>query len=429
MHNDDKEIKLVNKWFYRITTWIARVIFVNYFKLSWENADVVPEKGPVFLLINHINFFDPMWVYVMLKRPIYFATTEDLFRKRFVGQLLKWFGGFPKRKGNNDYRAVRSILEIIKKGGIIGIFPEGVRTWDGLNSPVIPTIARLIKKLKIPVITCRMEGGYLAYPRWAKRWRRIPVKGVFKQLYKSNDIPDDEDRINRDISESIQNIDYDLDIEPEKYHCRGLADDITKVLYRCPNCGTMEGLKIVKSKNRNTVECISCFSAWNVTLDARLEPLDENGNPEDVRVPLYEYARIIKKMPLIPIRTEANLPLEKNELIYLKSRPHFLFKEETFPNVRMLAFGRAFLTNKRLLFKTRLGIPLNAGLKEIDSLSIEPGDKFHFMYKGKLYRIPFNRESPVKWFDIISRLKNNLEQNKAKDGLKDSTYHPGVSSF
>ncbi|MCD6121664.1 MAG: 1-acyl-sn-glycerol-3-phosphate acyltransferase [Spirochaetales bacterium] len=429
MNSDDREIKVVNKWFYRITTSIARVIFVNYFKLSWENTEVVPEKGPVFLLINHINFFDPMWVYVMLKRPIYFAATEDLFRKRFIGQLLKWFGGFPKRKGNNDYRAVRSIMEVIKKGGIIGIFPEGVRTWDGLNSPMIPTIARLIKKLKIPVVTCRMVGGYLAYPRWAKKWRRIPVKGIFKKLYNGNDIPDNEDQIYRDINESLRNIDYELDIEPGKYHYHGLADDITKVLYRCPNCGTMEGLKIVKSKNRNTVECISCFSAWNVTIDARLEPLDENGKPEITRVPLYEYVRTIKKMPLIPIRTETRLPLGNNELIYLKSRPHFLFKEETFPNLRVLAFGKAFLTNKRLLFKTRLGIPLDADLKEIDSLSIEPGDKFHFMYKGKLYRILFNRESPVKWFDIISRLKDNPSQNNTKDGSEDSTYHPGVSSF
>ncbi len=286
--NDEKHIKLVNRWFYRIVTLIARPVLVGYFKLTAVNADVVPEKGPVFLLINHVNFFDPFWVYVMLKRPVYFAATEDLFRKRFLGQLLKWVGGFPKRKGSNDYRAVRSILDIVKKGGIIGIFPEGVRSWDGLNSPVIPTITRLIKRLKISVITCRMEGAYLAYPRWAKKWRRIPVKGIFNKLYNGDDIPEDEGRIYSDISESIRNRDYELDIEPKKYRYKGLANDITKVLYRCPSCGTMEGLKIVKPESKNMVECISCFSAWEVTVDARLTPLDENGQPEGTRIPLFQ---------------------------------------------------------------------------------------------------------------------------------------------
>jgi hypothetical protein len=43
-------------------------------------------------------------------------------------------------------------------------------------------------------------------------------------------------------------------------------------------------------------------------------------------------------------------------------------------------------------------------LEEIDSLTIEPGDKLHFIYRKQLYRIPFRRESPVKWHDYLERL-------------------------
>ena len=107
-----EEIRLVRKWFYHLMTAIFRPILVGYFKLSSENASVVPKKGPGILLINHVNFFDPLWVYVMLKRPIYFAATEDLFRKRFHGNLIRWFGGFPKRKNANDFRAVKNIFKL-----------------------------------------------------------------------------------------------------------------------------------------------------------------------------------------------------------------------------------------------------------------------------------------------------------------------------
>jgi hypothetical protein len=109
-------------------------------------------------------------------------------------------------------------------------------------------------------------------------------------------------------------------------------------------------------------------------------------------------------MPFTPIRTEARLGLAPGEQVFLISRPHFLFHQHKFPNLRRLAFGRAFLTNRRLLFRTRLGIPLAAPLSALGALSVDPGDKLHFTFNGKLYRIPFRSESALKWFDSIHRL-------------------------
>ncbi len=415
--------KEINGWFYRIIVGFLKPFIMGYFRLKTENASIIPKKGAAILIGNHVNFFDPIWLYVMAGRPVYFVATEDLFRHRFIGILIRWFGGFPKRKAANDFRAMHNIFDNVKKGRLIGIFPEGNRTWDGLNGEVIPTIARLVRKLKVPVYVCRLDGGYLAFPRWAKWWRRIPVTGVFSQLYSSEDIPESDEVILRDIEQAIKNRDYELNIDVSRYHHKKLAIDITKLLYRCPVCGTMEGLKLVKPYSKNMVECSSCFSAWRVTVDARLEPLDETGNPEGPRIPIYKYAKSIRNMPLVPIRTEVNLHLEEGERIFLKSRPKFIFIEERFPNIRVLAFGSMILTNRHLIFRTRLGIPLRAELKAIESLSIEPGDKLHFVYDGVLYRLPFKRESVVKWYDTIVRLQREITQN----GSSDNTYHQGVS--
>jgi hypothetical protein len=104
----------------------------------------------------------------------------------------------------------------------------------------------------------------------------------------------------------------------------------------------------------------------------------------------------------------ARLGLAEGERLYLASRPRFLFKQERFPDIRVLAFGRAFLTSHRLVFRTRLGIPLDAPLETIASLSVDPGDKMHFTVAGKLYRIPFRNESAMKWFDAIQRLQAGI---------------------
>ena len=407
--------RVVNRLFYSVMTGLLRPFIVRYFQLEPVNSSVVPEQGAGIILANHTNLFDVIWVYAMLRRPVYFAANEDLFRKRALGRLIRWFGAFPKRKAASDMAAVRSIFGIIEKGGLIGVYPEGVRSWDGSNSPLYGGIAKLIRKLAVPVYVCRVEGGYLFYPRWARHWRHIPVRGVFSRLYAPGEIPDNEERILSDITAAIRTPDFEIPIDAARYRRSGMAVNITRVLYRCPSCGTLEGLKIVRPLSTNRVECSSCFSAWEVNAACRLSPTDENGKDEGAWTTLPDYYARIRGMPLLPIRTEIRIGLAAGEKLYLISRPRFLLKQEVFPNLRVFAFGRAFLTDRRLIFRTRIGIPLDASLHALGALSVDPGDRLHFTFEGKLYRIPFRNESALKWYDTIGRLKEE-EKTRSEAG-------------
>lgn len=402
--------RLVNRIFYKLVSMFLRGLILSYFHLQPRNAEVVPAEGSALVLANHIALFDPIWLYALLRRPIYYAATEDLFRTPALARLIRWFGAFPKRKAASDLSALRSIFAIAETGGLIGVFPEGVRTWDGTNSTIFPGIAKLIRKLKAPVFVCRFEGAYLAYPRWARWWRKIPVTGTFTRLYEPDAVPSSDERILADITEAIRTPDYQMHLDPAKYWRRGLAVNLTRVLYRCPSCGTQEGLKLVRPYRTNQVECSSCFSTWVIDATCRLAAVDENGQAEGKWEPLPDYYARIAAMPLSPIRTQIRLGLEPGEELYLISRPRFLMKQEQFPNLNVLAFGRAFLTGRRLIFRTRLGIPLAAPLAGIGALSVDPGDRLHFTFEGRLYRIPFRNESALKWFDTIHRLQKAARQ-------------------
>jgi 1-acyl-sn-glycerol-3-phosphate acyltransferase len=406
--------RLVNRIFYRVMTGLLRGFITRYFQLQTVKVDTVPHTGAGIILSNHLTLFDPIWVYVMLRRPVYFAATEDLFRRRVLGRLIRWFGAFPKRKAASDITALRSIFAIVERGGLIGVFPEGVRSWDGSNQPLYSGIAKLIRKLEVPVYVCRLEGAYLVMPRWARRWRRLPVRGVFSRLYTPDQIPASDDKVLSDIAAAIRTPDFELPVDTSN-HQRGLAVNVTRVLYRCPSCGTQEGLKLVRPFSTNRIECSSCFSTWVIDAGCRLAPADENGAAEECCwTPLPEYYKRIRCMPLTSIRSEVRLGLESGEQIFLISRPRFLFKQEKFPNLRLFAVGRAFLTSQRLIFRTRIGIPLSAPLATIGALSVDPGDKLHFTYQSKLYRIPFRNESALKWYDTIQRLKDEARTGKAR---------------
>ena len=409
-----RQPRLVNRMFYRLMLGILRGPILRYFQITTIDVSVVPQSGAGIILANHSTLFDPIWVYAMLKRPVYFAATEDLFRKRALGRLIRWFGAFPKRKAASDLSALRSIFTIIDKGGLVGLFPEGVRTWDGTNQPLFSGIAKLIRKLGVPVYVCRLEGAYLVYPRWARHWRRIPVRGVFSQLYEAGSIPRDDERILVDVAAAIRSSDSAVTPSEASSRKPGLAVNVTRVLYRCPSCGTMEGLKLVRPFSTNMIECSSCFSTWVIDAACRLSLADENGRTEGGWVPLPVHYEHISTMPLTPIRSEIRLGLAPDERILLISRPRFLFTQERFPNLRVFAFGRAFLTNRRLIFRTRIGIPLSAPLQGLGALSVDPGDKLHFTWQAKLYRIPFRNESALKWFDIIHRLRD-AARNRADD--------------
>lgn len=404
--------RLVNRVFYRVMTGLLRGFILRYFQLTPENVSIIPSAGPGIILANHTTLFDPIWVYLMLRRPVYFAATEDLFRKRALGRLIRWFGAFPKRKAASDIAALRAIFTIIEKGGLVGVFPEGVRTWDGSNQPLYHGIAKLIRKLQVPVYVCRFEGAYLVYPRWARRWRHMPIRAAFSQLYVPEAIPKKDDQILADIASAIRTPDFDLPYTPPRRWQAGLAVNITRLLYRCPSCGTMEGLKLVRPFSTNRMECSSCFSTWVIDSSCYLSVTDESGKAEGGWTALPTHYKHISTMPFTPIRSEVRLGLAPDEQIFLISRPRFLFKQETFPNLRLFAFGRAFLTSRRLIFRTRIGIPLSAPLSAIGALSVDPGDKLHFTYAGKLYRIPFRNESALKWFDSIHRLQNEARARK-----------------
>jgi 1-acyl-sn-glycerol-3-phosphate acyltransferase len=408
-----KRTRLVNRLFYRFMMGLLRGFILRYFKLTPQSASLIPDKGPGLILSNHTTLFDPIWVYAMLRRPVYFAATEDLFRKRALGTLIRWFGAFPKRKAASDIAALRTIFSIIEKGGLVGVFPEGVRTWDGTNQPLFGGIAKLIRKLEVPVYICRFEGAYLVYPRWARRWRHMPVRGVFSRLYAPEAIPQDDAVILADIAAAIRTPDFELPTTPPRRWQAGLAVNITRVLYRCPSCGTMEGLKLVRPYRTNMVECSSCYTAWVIDSRCRLTIADESGRAEGSGTPLPAYYTRISAMPFTPIRSEVRLGLGPDEQVFLISRPRFLLKQETFPNLRVFAYGRAFLTSRRLIFRTRLGIPLSAPLTALGALSVDPGDKLHFTYGGKLFRIPFRNESALKWFDSIRRLQTERRARTA----------------
>ncbi|HUX14187.1 MAG TPA: lysophospholipid acyltransferase family protein, partial [Spirochaetia bacterium] len=107
------------------------------YRVRTKNFAVVRSlSSPYLILPNHMSFWDPFFLGALVPEPIYYVTSDANFRSRMLNYLLGLVGAIPKTKVLSDYETIRNILRVKRNGGIIGVYPEGRRTWDGTTLPL-----------------------------------------------------------------------------------------------------------------------------------------------------------------------------------------------------------------------------------------------------------------------------------------------------
>jgi 1-acyl-sn-glycerol-3-phosphate acyltransferase len=88
----------------------------------------------------------------------------ELFQNPLFGYIMRKIGMFPIQQGSRDAGAVRTMVEFYRNGRLVLVFPEGGRSEDGELQPFFPDFARLIIKLKAPLVPAAVAGGNALLP-------------------------------------------------------------------------------------------------------------------------------------------------------------------------------------------------------------------------------------------------------------------------
>src|SRR3954471_14372120 len=159
-----------------IVYWIVRAVLqpflLVYFHMTRIGREHVPKEGPVILAANHRSFVDPFIIAVCVRRPIYFVAKRELFEKRWQGWLLNALGAFPIRRGESDEESMDTALEILERGDVVVIFPEGTRIRTGSLGKAKRGVGRMALQSGAPVVPVAVHGTENA----RRGWRIRPVK-------------------------------------------------------------------------------------------------------------------------------------------------------------------------------------------------------------------------------------------------------------
>ncbi|TYC03638.1 1-acyl-sn-glycerol-3-phosphate acyltransferase [Micromonospora sp. WP24] len=144
--------------------WLMKYVLLGpllrvLFRPQVEGLHHVPATGPVILASNHLSFSDSIFTPLMVRRKVTFVAKAEYFTgKGIKGWLTKMFfvstGTIPvDRSGGRAARAALDTqLEVLRGGGIAGIYPEGTRSPDGRLYRGKTGVARLALESGAPVV-------------------------------------------------------------------------------------------------------------------------------------------------------------------------------------------------------------------------------------------------------------------------------------
>lgn len=104
-----------------------------------EGLENVPAEGPAILASNHLSFSDSFFLPAVLDRKVTFIAKAEYFttpgvKGRMTAAFFKGVGQLPvDRSGARGAgeAAIRSGIEVLERGELFGIYPEGTRSPDG----------------------------------------------------------------------------------------------------------------------------------------------------------------------------------------------------------------------------------------------------------------------------------------------------------
>lgn len=216
---------------------------VKWFLKSKLNINLVvneaqDDKGPFFITGNHVTAFDPIISLVYVKPLVKFVAADanlDNWIKKFFFKLARVI---PIRKRSSDISTIRRLLDEVKAGNAVGLYPEGGRTWHGETDELISSTAKLIKMLGIRVYSQKLKGAYMSSPRWGKHIYKGRVDVYIEKILTEEDI---ERMSTNEILDVLKQELYHNDYEYQREVMTPLkgidrAEYIERLIFVCPKC-------------------------------------------------------------------------------------------------------------------------------------------------------------------------------------------------
>jgi 1-acyl-sn-glycerol-3-phosphate acyltransferase len=138
--------------------------------IETEGFERLPESGPAILCPNHISFLDSAFLMLTVPRRISFVGKAEYMESWKTKWLFPTLGMIPidRGGGKSSLVSLEAAEEVLNRGELFCIFPEGTRSRDGALYKGRTGAARLALNVGCPIFPVGITGTDRIQPPDAK---------------------------------------------------------------------------------------------------------------------------------------------------------------------------------------------------------------------------------------------------------------------
>ena len=164
-------------WYWLFKYTVVGPIMVLGYLPRWRGREHLPRTGPFVLAANHTSTIEATVVPLGVPRRVTFVAKRKYYqgggwRGRFIAWFLTTVGQVPidPESATSAAPALDAAREVLRAGGVWGVYPEGTRSPDGRMYRGRTGAMRVALPLGVPVIPVAVSGAYGGGPWWT--WPR-----------------------------------------------------------------------------------------------------------------------------------------------------------------------------------------------------------------------------------------------------------------
>jgi 1-acyl-sn-glycerol-3-phosphate acyltransferase len=174
-----------------LSKWFAKLV-CSYRVQNREGLEDLPDG--LLIASNHVSFLDPPFIGAAFPGPINYFARKTLFDHPVANFIFTRVNAIPVNQDKPEISSLKLVINLLKAGEKVLIFPEGERSIDGIMKTAgEPGIGMIVSKANVPVLPIRIFGPEKALPRGSGKIRRHPVTLVVGEPIDLSDLLEKSD--------------------------------------------------------------------------------------------------------------------------------------------------------------------------------------------------------------------------------------------
>jgi 1-acyl-sn-glycerol-3-phosphate acyltransferase len=191
--------------------WCRLVAFSIFARIRVHGIDNIRGDQAYVYMANHSSLIDTPALFAYLPYQFKIMAKKELFYVPFMGWHLWTSGNFPvdRSDGRKTARSLRKVIEGVRGGKSLAVFPEGTRTPDGRLQEFKPGAFKIALRAGVPIVPVTIRGTFKLLPKTtlAPRPGRVDVmigKPIETRDYNEKQLPELIARVRAAIQANLE---------------------------------------------------------------------------------------------------------------------------------------------------------------------------------------------------------------------------------